>query len=110
MPSDKEYIEAETNLASYNNKVDYIVSHTAPTETIYYLSKLGDCWIDLNVLDERPLNDFIQMLTNCVSYQKHYFGHFHIDKMLFRNQIAIYNSIRDLITGEIIHQWDSYFE
>ena len=108
MPNEGEYITAEANLLVHDNKVDYIVTHTCPTDSVAYLATYGGRGITKNVIEERPLTDFLQTISNRVDYKKHYFGHFHIDKEIWRNQTAIFNSIRDIKTGEVIHQWNSY--
>ena len=40
MPSEEEYDNARENLEKINYHVDYIITHTAPSETVYYLSTL----------------------------------------------------------------------
>ena len=37
MPSEEEYLSALANLDKVGNNVDYIITHTAPSETVYYL-------------------------------------------------------------------------
>ena len=108
MPSDEEYVEAEAYLCKHGNMVDYIVSHTCPTESVEYLATYGGHGISKNVLEERKLTSFLQSIANRVEYKKWFFGHFHIDKEIWKNQIAIFNTIRELETGKIIHQWDQY--
>lgn len=108
MPTDDEYLAARNNLNAYNNRVDYIITHTCPTESVAYLATYGGHGISKNVVEERPLTDFLQLLTNNLDYKIHYFGHFHIDKEIWRNQIAMFNAIRELKTGKVIHQWEPY--
>lgn len=35
-----------------------------------------------------------------------YFGHFHVDLELWRNQTAVLSCVRELETGRIVRQWD----
>lgn len=102
MPSKDEYLEAESNLTKHKNKVDYIISHTCPTETVYYLSTLG---FNKNVYEERALTDFLQTIVNRNEYKAWFFGHFHLDKEVWRLQTAVLNSIINIRTGKIIHEW-----
>lgn len=108
MPTNDEYLAARNNLDACDNRVDYIITHTCPTESVAYLATYGGHGISKNVVDERPLTDFLQGVTNNLDYKIHYFGHFHIDKEIWRNQIAIFNVIRELKTGKVIHQWEPY--
>lgn len=40
MPSKQEYENGLTHLEKVNNQVDYILTHTAPNETVYFLSTI----------------------------------------------------------------------
>jgi hypothetical protein len=108
MPSEEEYHNAIVNLERVNNQVDYIITHTAPSETVYYLSTIRSLGIKNNVIEELPLTTFLDGIQHKVTYQHWYFGHFHVDVELWRNQTAILSSVRELKTGKIIRQWDSY--
>lgn len=100
MPNQAEYQNACDNLAKVNHQVDYIITHTAPAETIRQMAQMTD--IKSNVQEEQPLNTFLEYLRETVSYQKWYFGHFHIDGELWRNQYAVYHAMRELETGKVI--------
>jgi hypothetical protein len=108
MPSEEEYKNAVANLEKVNNQVDFIITHTAPSETVYYLSTLRSLGIKNNVTEELPLTMFLDEIQQKVTYRYWYFGHFHVDVELWRNQIAVLSSVRELSTGKIIRQWDSY--
>lgn len=108
MPSEKEYQNARSNLERVNYQVDYIITHTAPSETIYYLSTYSSFGINNKVTEELPLTSFFDEVSSKVQYKYWYFGHLHVDQEIWRNQIAIFSSIRELIYGKIIRQWDSY--
>lgn len=101
MPSQEEYQYAYQNLEKHDWKVDYILTHTCPSETIAYISTMH-----LGVKDfaggERELNLFFDYIRAETSYQKWYFGHFHVDRELWRSQYAVLDAVRDLHTGKII--------
>lgn len=108
MPSDEEYQNAEKNLQKVDYQVDYIITHTAPSESVYYLSVMQRLAVNKNVVEEQPLNTFLDHIRQKVTYKHWYFGHFHIDIELWRNQTAVLSSIRELETGRIVKQWNSY--
>lgn len=108
MPTDEEYHNALVNLGKVGNKVDYIITHTAPSETVYYLSTLRSLGIKNDVVQEQPLTSFLDEIQRKVTYKHWYFGHFHVDLELWRNQTAVLSSVRELENGKIIRQWDSY--
>lgn len=99
MPNQAEYKNASDHLLAYNNQVDYILTHTCPVETISYMmtKNLG---VHGDNAGERPLTLFLEYLRSTVSYDKWYFGHFHVDMELWRNQYALLRAVRDLHTGE----------
>lgn len=110
MPSEEEYRRARENLERVNNQVDYIVSHTTPSETVYYLSTIRSTRVKNNVSEEFPLTAFLDEIQRKVSYKHWYFGHFHIDKELWRNQTVVFSMIRELASNKVIRQWDPYEE
>ena len=108
MPSEAEYNNAIANLQRENYQVDYIITHTAPSETVYYLSTLRSLGIKNNVTEELPLTTFLDDIQRKVYYRHWYFGHFHVDVELWRNQTAVLSSVRELVSGRIIRQWEPY--
>ena len=108
LPSEEEYRNAEKNLERVGYQVDYIVTHTAPFESVYYLSKYRSLGIKGDVAEELPLTTFLDNVVAKVLYRHFYFGHFHVDLDICRNQHAVMNSIRELETGKVVRQWESY--
>ncbi len=91
----------QKNLEACDFKVDYVLTHTAPADTVEYMSRLN-LGIKNTVVEELPLTGYLQWVVEKVSYGKWYFGHFHIDAELWRNQYAVLDGIRDLHTGELL--------
>ncbi len=96
MPGQTEYENARKNLEACKYKVDYIFTHT-----VEYMSRLN---MDMKnrAMEEGPLNNCLQWVEETTSYQKWFFGHFHIDRELWKDQFAVFDAIRELETGEII--------
>ena len=101
MPNDEEYRNASENLKKHGYKVDYILTHTAPANTVEYMKHLN-LKIKNSAFDEAPLTGFLQWIEESVDYHKWYFGHFHIDKELWRNQYVLYQAVREFFTGDLI--------
>ena len=108
MPSEEEYDNALENLRNADFKVDYIITHTAPSETVYYLSTLRSLGIKNDVVQEQQLTIFLDEIQWKVTYKHWYFGHFHVDLELWRNQTALLSCVRELETGKVVRQWDPY--
>ena len=90
------------NLEKVDNHVDYIITHTAPFETVCYLSTLRSLGIKNDVIQEQPLTSFLNEIQRKVTYKHWYFGHFHVDMGLWRNQKAVLSCVRELETGKTV--------
>jgi len=106
MPNDDEYNNAIRNLKNNDNKVDYIITHTCPYKSVQYLSNIRALGIKGDVREELPLTNFLEGISEDNVYNKWYFGHFHVDFDLWKGQYAVFNSIRSLRTGEVLHSWE----
>ena len=73
LPTDAEYKEAAANLKENDFKVDYIVSHTAPTEIIRRLGFTPD-------IHDGELTGFLEWVMYETDFKKWFFGHFHSDE------------------------------
>lgn len=84
MPNIKEYNTAIYSLNEYDWKVDYVISHCAPTSVMKMLSS-----------DYAPdrLSDFFQDISEKLSFTRWYFGHYHKDYEVSEKYHALYNTI-----------------
>lgn len=89
LPTFAEMNEGLDNLKKYNNKVDYIISHTCSSNTLKIISKL---W-GFTPKPEDTLNQYFDVIEEKVEYKKWCFGHFHED-MIIDNKILLYNKIK----------------
>lgn len=105
MPSDEEYAEAWENLQKHGNKVDVIISHAAPEETMQMFVQTGV--ISNRFPQENRLNAFLENVRQTVDHGHYYFGHMHLDKQLFRNQTALFYDVYDLKSGNKVMPKDS---
>lgn len=106
MPSDEEYAEAWDNLKKHGNQVDVIISHAASEETMQMFVQTGV--ISHRFPQELKLNLFLENVRQTVEHRHYYFGHMHLDKRLFRNQIALYDDVYHLETGEKATSRDAF--
>ena len=108
MPLEEETDYAYENLERAGYKVDYIITHTAPDETVYYLSTIRSLKIKGFVQEEFPLTSFLNKVQMMTEYTHWYFGHLHVDREMWRNQTAIFNCVRELQTGKIVKEWETW--
>lgn len=88
-PTFKDLDTAITNLAKYNNQVDYIITHTCDEKSLYSweLQKTG------KVCRVFPENNMLSYFNDFVKYKHWYFGHFHIDAEISDNKTALFEKI-----------------
>ena len=105
MITDADIENAEQNLNLHNRKVDYCITHSAPINTAKLIAqRFGH--IKGDVEEEKKLTNYLQWIAESVSYDKWFFGHFHIDvddSNLWPSQFVLMNDVRDLETGEVIY-------
>lgn len=87
MVSDSEYKEAIKNLTAHNNKVDYIITHTAPREIIMRMGKNPD-------LHDMELTGFLEYLMYEIDFNHWYCGHWHMDKEITDKFTALFFDYR----------------
>lgn len=98
LPSDDEYDEAWRNLHACGDRVDVIISHAAPDDTMELFRQTGV--ISHRAPEEWRLNAFLESVRQNVAHDRYYFGHMHVDRQLFRRQTALLYDVYCLETGE----------
>lgn len=89
LPSNKEYNNAIENLAKYNNKVNYIITHCCSEQIMHnfinYYFKTDE------------LNKFFNNIDKCVEFDHWYFGHYHKDINMDIKHTCVYNKIIQIL-------------
>ena len=91
IPSIAEMEYGQMKLEKVGNKVDYVITHEAPTNIyrkIYEARK---------VVMPYALTEYLQMLDDSIEYEKWYFGHHHIDKVIDEKHVALYQKVLKII-------------
>ena len=86
MPSEKEMEEGQRNLELHNNKVDYIITHCAPS------SDVGLYGQGLYKTDK--LTDYFQEILLHTDFTKWFYGHYHEDRYITDKTEMLCNSIK----------------
>lgn len=87
MPTADEMARGTDALESCNWTVDYVISHCAPSS----VQRLISCRYD-----EDPLVQFFERISCNLVFKKWFFGHYHIDKQITNQFVALYNNIFSL--------------
>ena len=86
LPNNSEYREAASSLKENGNAVDYIITHTAPTEIIRHMGYSPDA-------HDAELCGFLEWVMHEVKFEKWFFGHWHTEKTVLDKFRAIYFDI-----------------
>lgn len=84
LPNDDEYNEAIRNLEKCDWKVDLVITHCTSTDLQHLI---------FNYYPSNRLTDFFQEIKSKLSYNKWYFGHYHINKNITDKDTAIFYNI-----------------
>ena len=97
LPNREEMREGAKNLEKYKFKVDYIITHE-PAQKIKNFLKLKDG----DALRFSGLNAYFQELSENCEYTRWFFGSLHEDKFVSPSQIALFQNLVNVQTGEIL--------
>ena len=96
-PSREQMREGARNLERYKFKVDYVITHE-PAQKIKNFLKLKDG----EALRFSGLNAYFQELSENCEYTRWFFGSLHEDKFVSPSQIALFQNLVNVQTGEIL--------
>lgn len=88
-PTDEDLDEALANLKRYNNKVDYIVTHSCGERALMY-PPLRTRTLQMDVY---PENQMLSYFEDILEYKHWYFGHYHLDGRLNDRMTVLLNEI-----------------
>ena len=84
MPNEQEYDNAKNNLEKNNFKVDYVITHSAPTSVQNDIAPTYEI---------NKLTEFFESIKNKLICQKWFFGHYHKDIELDDKFKGVFNKI-----------------
>lgn len=88
-PNDEEYKEATQNLLMHGNKIDYIITHTAPREIVRRMGYYPN-------VHDMELTGFLEWIMYEFEFKHWYFGHWHEDKAIGDEFTAIYYDVAEI--------------
>lgn len=92
LPTYEELDEGIANLKRYDNKVDYIITHSCGQRALTYPQIRQIAGAKIMCPESHLLSNF----EDIVSFKHWYFGHFHIDARLSYRFTVIYNNVIEL--------------
>ena len=88
MPGEGEYRHAEDTLNAHDRKVDFILTHCAPTSVQNALSK--------GMYQPDALTDYLEQVKGSCQFQYWFFGHYHDNKVIGQKYVLLYEQILEL--------------
>ncbi len=92
LPTYEELDEGIKNLKRYDNKVNYIVTHSGPERAIAYPAIRNASTVKHKCPEVQMLSYFDDVAT----YKHWFFGHFHTDARLSDKYTVLYNDVVEL--------------
>lgn len=89
LPEKSQFSEAIQNLKEHNNKVDIIITHTAPKEIIRRMGFSPDA-------HDVELTGFLEWIMYEVQFTHWYFGHWHFDREIYDKFTAVYFGVHKI--------------
>lgn len=87
LPSESELIFAQKNLEAVDWKVDYIVTHCAPTSIQQMIAPS---------YGTNRLTNFFETIKEKAAYQAWYFGHYHTDRTIEERFFCLFDQIHQI--------------
>lgn len=80
IPTTEEFNHGMVNLAKYNDKVDYVITHDCPLDTknLLYLG-MHDAYGNVYA---NEVSKMLQGIANIIDYKRWFCGHLHTDKII----------------------------
>lgn len=88
LPSEDEMEEGLENLEKVGNRVDVVISHSAPSSTVDIFSR-GSFRHDV-------LTDYLEKIDGRISFDAWFFGHYHESQMIGRKYVMLYEYFIEL--------------
>ena len=85
LPSNEEMREGVENLLSYNNNVDFIITHCISSSTAALISN--------GMYKPDKLTAYLEEIRQMVNFKRWFFGHYHDNKAVNDKEIMLYEQI-----------------
>ena len=92
LPNPSECEEALSNLEKRGNRVDLVISHTAPAAALHAMGKFADA-------HEEEFQRFLRELYLNLDFDHWYFGHWHLNRRLNDLFTVVYTDVHHIETA-----------
>ena len=88
LPSEAEMAEGLKNLEKVGNKVDVVISHSAPSSIVDIFSR--------GFFEHDILTDYLEKISDLITFTTWFFGHYHESQTIGPKYVMLYDFIVDL--------------
>ena len=88
LPSEAEMTEGLKNLERVGNKVDVVISHSAPSSIVDIFSR--------GFFKHDILTDYLEKISELITFNTWFFGHYHESQTIGQKYVMLYDFIVDL--------------
>ena len=85
LPSEDEMAEGLKNLEKVDNKVDVVISHSAPSSIVDIFS--------IGFFEHDVLTDYLEKIKERISFKAWFFGHYHDNRNISCDDLLLYEQI-----------------
>lgn len=89
IPTAEEMEEGRRNLAAHENKVDYVVTHCAPSSVQRQIIAAAG----FGMYETDALTDYLDEIRESCTYKKWFFGHYHKNQNVTDRDLLLYEQI-----------------
>lgn len=97
IPSPEELAEAERNLAARDWQVDYVLTHSAPTNLVGRIP-------DRNKVFATDISTWLEGIAEGLDFKLWLFGHYHCDCQVDGKYRCLFNNLYEVETGNVLRE------
>lgn len=86
LPTEEEMQHGLEALKRHDNKVDFLLTHSPSTSELILMGGKGLYELDI-------LTDYLEKIKAVCDYERHFFGHMHVNKAINEKDICLYEQI-----------------
>lgn len=99
VPSKEEREHCYENLEKHNFQVDVVLTHEAPAS---FISLMIDRWSRHLFGPAHEYSEWLDNLSQFVTYKTWCFGHYHMDKKITDKEYVLYNTVKECKDGCLV--------
>lgn len=85
LPSEEEMKNGRNNLKKYNNKVDFVITHSPPASVVALLGS--------GLYNQDILTRYLEEIRATIKYKKWFSGHMHVNRCVNNEDLILYEQI-----------------